>query len=175
MTKRLHFDDDLPIDPDLASDDPAEPTIGSREGRPTAGPRRVNPGVLAAIAAGGSLGTLARAALGVAFPTRSGFPWTTFTINAVGSFLLGVAVVLLVDRFRTPRNLRPFIATGFLGGFTTFSTFMVESDQLGQHDHVLLAATYLVSSIVVGVVAAWLGIVGGRRFIFATVPDRTIR
>ena len=129
-----------------------------------------------AIVVGGSLGTLARAALGVAFPTTSGtFPWTTLTINVVGSFVLGIVVVLLVDRFRPPPFLRPLLATGFLGGFTTFSTFMVDTAQLGRHGHVPTAVTYVVASIVVGVVAAWLGIVAGKRVTIVTRPERLTR
>ena len=164
MTRRPPFEDDLPIDPDLAPDDPGEPTTGSRQARPPRGRSRARPDVLVAIAVGGSLGTLARASLGASFPTNGAdFPWTTFGINVVGSFVLGLVIVLLVDRFRPPHALRPFLATGFLGGFTTFSTFTVETAQLGRHGHAPVAAAYLVASIICGLAAAWLGIVAGRK------------
>ena len=176
MTKRPEYEDDLPIDPDLAPDDPAEPSTHHRAAPPFEGRGRARPEVLVAIAVGGSLGTLARAALGVAFPTSSGsFPWTTLTINVVGSFVLGIVVVLLVDLFRPPPLLRPVLATGFLGGFTTFSTFMVDTAQLGRHGHVPTAVAYVVASIAVGVAAAWLGIVTGKQLTIVSRAGGTTR
>ena len=143
--------DELPIDPDLD------------EERPGAGPRRARPQIIAAIAIGGSLGTLARAALSVALPTVAGhFPWTTLVINLVGSFVLGIALAVIVERLGPSRYPRPFFATGFLGGFTTFSTFMVDTAQLGRTGHIPIAIAYLVVSIVGGFGAAWLGIVAAR-------------
>ena len=64
-----------------------------------------------------------------------GFPWATLTVNVVGSFLLGVVVTLVVERWPGDRFLRPLVAVGFCGGFTTFSTLAVEIDQRIQHGH----------------------------------------
>ena len=85
------------------------------------------PGPLAAIGVGGTLGTLARYAFErsvVADP--SGIPWATLSVNVIGSFVLGVVVTLVTERWPRDRYLRPLVAVGFCGGFTTFSTFAVE-------------------------------------------------
>lgn len=79
-----------------------------------------------------------------------------------GSLALGVFLVVVSERWRTNRYLRPFVATGFIGAFTTFSTFAVETDLLIKDDHVTTAAAYTGSTLVVGLLCAWLGIVMGR-------------
>ena len=118
---------------------------------------------VAAIAAGGSLGTLARYGVERAIaPSELGFPWSTFTVNVVGSFVLGMVVTLVVERWPPTRFVRPFAAIGFCGGFTTFSTMMVEADQLGRHGRAGTAAVYLVASLVAGVAAAALGMAAAR-------------
>ncbi len=120
---------------------------------------------LGAIAAGGAAGTLARYGVERAL-TGPGdhFPWATFSVNVVGSFLLGAIVTLVVERWPTTRFVRPFAAIGFCGGFTTFSTMIVEAVQRGQHGHLALAGGYLAASLVAGVAAAALGMVlAGRQ------------
>jgi CrcB protein len=116
-----------------------------------------------AIAAGGSLGTLARYGVErtLVVSGRS-FPWPTFTVNVAGSFLLGVMVTLVVERWPPTRFVRPFAAIGFCGGFTTFSTMVVEAAVRGQHGQVGLATGYLVASMVAGVVAVVLGMAAAR-------------
>lgn len=163
---------DLPIDPDLEPDDPSEPQTHTADVHARTTGRRARPGIIAAIAIGGSLGTLSRAALGTAFPvTDDRLPFTTLGINLVGSFVLGFLIVVLLERLATPRLLRPFLTTGYLGGFTTFSTFMVESVQLGRHGHPLTAATYLIVAVIGGIGAAWLGIATGNRVALAPATD----
>jgi fluoride exporter len=127
------------------------------------------PGVatrLLAVGAGGSLGTLARYGLARAFaPPTFGFPWPTFLANVAGSLLLGVTITLLVERRPWPRIvrfMRPFAAIGFCGGFTTFSTLMVETAQLGRHARTGQAALYLAATMATGLLAAALGIALGR-------------
>ena len=118
---------------------------------------------LLAIAAGGALGTMARYGVGravVVSPT--GFPWATFTVNLVGSFILGALVTLVTERWPPTRFVRPFGAIGFCGGFTTFSTLAVESVQRIQHGRVGLAAVYVAASLVAGMVAAFLGMAVAR-------------
>ncbi len=85
-----------------------------------------------AIAAGGALGALGRYGLSLALPTDAeGFPWATFTANVTGCLLIGVLMVVLTDGSRRPHRLaRPFLGVGVLGGFTTFSTYTVETQQL---------------------------------------------
>lgn len=84
--------------------------------------------VIAVIAAGGALGALARYGLSLALPHAPGdFAWPTFWTNVSGCFLMGVLMVAVTE-FRRPHPLvHPFLGTGFLGGFTTFSTFVVDS------------------------------------------------
>jgi fluoride exporter len=119
--------------------------------------------VLAVIAAGGMLGVAARYGVGRAIPRVHGaFPWATLWINISGSFVLGVFIVIVVERLGPTWYLRPFFGTGFLGSFTTFSTFSVETDLLIKDGHVTTAAAYVASTLVVGLLSAWLGICIGR-------------
>jgi CrcB protein len=117
-----------------------------------------------AIGSGGSLGTLARYGLERALaPPALGFPWPTMLANVTGSLLLGVIVTLVVERWPPTRFVRPFAAIGFCGGFTTFSTLVVESSQLGRHGRVGLAFVYLGATLGAGLAAAALGIGLARR------------
>ncbi|HEY5109861.1 MAG TPA: fluoride efflux transporter CrcB [Acidimicrobiales bacterium] len=116
------------------------------------------PGPMAAIAGGGALGTLARYGVERAVAADTlGFPWATLTVNVVGSFVLGVVITLLAGRWPDDRWLRPLVAVGFCGGFTTFSTFALEIDQRARHGHAGAAAAYLVASLVAGLGAALVG------------------
>jgi CrcB protein len=137
-----------PIDPDLL---PSAPT------------RRAQAPVLASIALGGVAGTLARYAAGrIGHVAPDSFPWPTFTVNVTGSFALGLLLTLIVERWPPSRYARPFLAIGFLGAYTTFSTFMVETDVLVKDGAVGVAALYLGASLLVGFVAVYGGIVAGR-------------
>jgi CrcB protein len=118
---------------------------------------------VAAIAAGGALGTLARYGVSRALITPTlGFPWSTLAVNVAGSLLLGLIVTLVVERWSPTRFVRPFAAIGFCGGFTTFSTLMVELAQRGQHGRIALAGLYLVVSLGSGVLAAFAGMALAR-------------
>ena len=121
------------------------------------------PDILAVIAAGGVLGVAARYGVGRAIPRSDGaFPWATLWINISGSFVLGVFIVFVLERVGPTRYLRPFFATGFVSSFTTFSTFSVETDLLIKDGHLTTAVAYVVSTLVVGLLSAWLGINFGR-------------
>jgi fluoride exporter len=112
-----------------------------------------------AIGIGGALGTLARYGADRVLPTgTTDFPWSTFLVNIVGSFVLGAVLTLVVERWSPTRFVRPFAAIGFCGGFTTFSTFAVEIVQRTQHGRIGLAAAYLLLSLVLGFAAATAGI-----------------
>jgi CrcB protein len=123
-----------------------------------------SPALLAAIAAGGALGGVCRYGVARAVPTAAnGFPWATFWTNVSGSLLLGLVVVLAVRRFPENRWIRPFLATGVLGAYTTFSTLVVETDLLAGHGYGSTAALYAGASLVAGFAAAWAGLTLGRR------------
>lgn len=157
-------DEEMPVDLDLDRADLAEPGAAhhraTRRGRTRS---RAEPTVLGAIALGGALGAPAR--YGVAqhiHVSPDSFPWATFWTNISGSFALGLILALLLERFPPSRYLRPFVATGFLGAYTTYSTFAVETILLAKDGHPVLALTYAAVSLVAGFVMAWAGIRAAR-------------
>jgi CrcB protein len=155
----------LPIDPDLAPTDSAEPAPDHRPARRPAArtTRRAEPPVLAAIALGGALGAPARYGVAQLIHVAPGtFPWATFWTNLTGSFALGFILALVLERFPPSRYLRPLVATGFLGAYTTYSTFAVETVLLLKDGHVAVALAYALSSLVAGFVVAWTGLLAAR-------------
>ena len=114
--------------------------------------------VIAAVAAGGALGSAARYGVSVLWPTAPGtFPWATLVINLTGSALLGVLMQVIATRIAPHRLVRPFLGTGVLGGFTTFSTYAVETRDLFAADRPLLAFGYVLGTLVGALAAARLG------------------
>jgi fluoride exporter len=125
--------------------------------------RRFPARVLAVIALGGAAGTLVRAAVAQALPASGdAFPWDTLLVNVVGSVVVGFVVVAVLERVAPSRYARPLLATGFCGGLTTFSTFMVESDVLIKDGRTGTAALYVAASILAGLGAARLGVLAAR-------------
>lgn len=125
--------------------------------------------IIAAVSIGGMIGALARYELAQAWPTPSGgFPSSTFTINVTGCLVLGTLMSIVVGRERVHPLVRPFVGTGVLGGYTTFSTYAVETNTLLQHHHPLLGLIYVFGSVVAGVIAALVGHALGDQLI-----DRT--
>jgi CrcB protein len=123
----------------------------------------LRPGILAAIAVGGALGGAARYGIESALRTApDAFPWATFAINVSGSLALAVLLVFVLEIWPPTRCVRPFAAIGFLGAYTTFSTWMVETDELVAHHHPGLAAGYVGGSLGAGLAAVSLGLVVGR-------------
>ena len=115
-------------------------------------------------ALGGALGALARWAAAEALPTApGGWPWATLLVNLTGCFLLGVLVAVLAARPPEPAWVRPFLAVGVLGGYTTYSAFAVEVVELVDDGAVAPAAGYVVLSVVGGVTAVAVGALAGRR------------
>jgi CrcB protein len=92
----------------------------------------------------------------------STFPSGTFLINVSGSFILGFFMAFLRDRAFIHPNFRLFFATGFLGAYTTFSTFTYESLRLLQDDNLLLGVANIFGSMAVGLVGVFLGFASGR-------------
>jgi CrcB protein len=103
---------------------------------------------------GGGAGSVGRYLLGRWLAVPGGFPWHTFGINVLGSFVLGFLVVLCKDR---PGWL-VLLGTGVCGGFTTFSTFSVETLRLLESEDYAAACGYVFGSVAAGILGAWLGI-----------------
>lgn len=119
---------------------------------------------LAAIFAGGALGSVARAALAtLAVPDPARWPWPTFVVNILGAFLVGYFTTRLLERLPLSSYRRPLLGTGLCGGLTTFSTMQVETVKMIEHGHWVLAVTYTVVSIALGLLAAYLATALVRR------------
>src|SRR5215203_3190805 len=113
-----------------------------------------------AIAAGGALGAVARYLINIS-PVQNlfkPFPVPTFFINITGSFLIGFLLVLLTDKFESSENLRYGVLIGFLGAYTTFSTFELEIWTLLKESQFFTAFLYLFASVLVGFIGVALGI-----------------
>ena len=119
--------------------------------------------MLAVIAVGGGLGSLARYGAGQWIEDRPrGFPLATFLVNVSGCLLLGVLMVFVADVWRPGRYARPFVGIGLLGGFTTYSTMMLDVRGLGAGAEWATAALYLVASVLLGLVGVWVAMMGTR-------------
>ena len=121
--------------------------------------RRAPWAVLSVVSAGGVLGACARYAVTVAWPhPRGGFPWSTFAINVSGCLLIGVLMVLITDVWAAHRLLRPFLGVGVLGGYTTFSTYAAEIQQLVTAGAARTGLLYLLGTLVAALGATYAGI-----------------
>ncbi|MFC4147494.1 CrcB family protein [Micromonospora mangrovi] len=135
------------IDPDVDLRVPAD------RGELTAHPAAV----LGAIAAGGVLGALARAGAQTAYPhPPGGFAWATFGVNLTGCLLIGVLMAVISARPTGPL-VRPFLGVGVLGGFTTFSTYVVDVQKAVAAGAAGTALAYLAATLVGALVAVWVG------------------
>jgi fluoride exporter len=119
--------------------------------------------VLAAIAAGGVLGAEARYGLGVLLPHDPGqWPWATWLINVTGCFLIGILMVIITEVTSPHRLVRPFVGVGILGGYTTFSTAMVDVQQMALAGNGGAALGYLLATLFAAVAAAFAGATAAR-------------
>ena len=134
--------------------------------------QRSGPGTadLAAVAVGGGIGSVARYLLSAAFPAGHGFPWAVFAINVSGCFCLGLLLVYMLEVWPPRRFLRPFLAIGLIGGYTTFSTYAGGVVTLLMGHAPTLAAAYALSSIGAALVAVWCGMRAARAT--ASLPAR---
>ncbi|MET0171828.1 MAG: fluoride efflux transporter CrcB [Agrobacterium vaccinii] len=119
---------------------------------------------IALVAIGGAIGSVARYLVGVWGVKLAGpnFPWGTITVNVVGAFFIGLMVEVIARRFDASSEVRVFIVTGILGGFTTWSSFTLDAVVLFERGDLGLAAVYLLASLVVSFAAIFAGLALGR-------------
>lgn len=120
-----------------------------------------------AIALGGGLGAVARFAMSHQVYQWLGrdFPWGTLSVNVLGSFVMGLVTVLMIDKLALANEWRAFVIVGFLGAFTTFSTFSFETMQYIQLGEWNKAFLNMALSLVSCLLAVWLGLMLGRQFL----------
>jgi CrcB protein len=108
-----------------------------------------------AVAVGGALGAMARYALSTwVFQVSSNkFPYATLTVNVLGSFVMGILFVVIIERTALPVEMRNLWMIGFLGAFTTFSTFSLDALGLWQNGHLFMALLYVLATVVLCLLA----------------------
>lgn len=116
------------------------------------------------LAIGGALGAIARYQVATVIQQRLtvGFPYGTFVVNISGCFIMGLATILLTDRLVAHPNWRFLVPIGFVGAYTTFSTFELETFMAVSEQAWVIALANVVASVIAGYVALWAGIVAGR-------------
>jgi CrcB protein len=116
------------------------------------------------VAMGGALGCVLRFWLGNYVSNRMGtrFPYGTLIVNVTASFLIGFILTIMAERTHWSPNWRYLIPIGFIGGYSTFSTFEYETFRSFQDGEVLVAGLNVVVSVVLGFVSVWLGVITGR-------------
>jgi CrcB protein len=122
--------------------------------------RRAPWSVLGVVAAGGVAGAEARYALAVALQSGrpDGFPWATFMANVSGCLLIGILIVLITEVWSARRLLRPFLGVGVLGGYTTFSTYVVDVQRLIANGAARTALGYLAGTLFAALASTYVGI-----------------
>jgi CrcB protein len=114
-------------------------------------------------ALGGALGALARWAVADALPhSPDAWPWATLLVNVTGCLAIGVLLAVLLARYPRSPWLRPFLAVGVLGGYTTYSTFAMDVVRLTGSGRGVIAVAYVLASVLGGVLAVVAGLVLGR-------------
>jgi fluoride exporter len=131
--------------------------------------------VYVAAALGGALGALARWGVSEALPPDAeGWPWATLLVNLTGCLVLGLLLGLVFARRNGSPWLRPFLGTGVLGGYTTYSTFAVDVVQRADAGAWSTVAGYLAASVLGGIAAAALGIAAGRALAHPHPPNADV-
>lgn len=118
------------------------------------------------IAAGGAAGAMARVWLMtlVDTVTQTRFPFGTLAVNVIGSVAMGICFVLIAERWAISPEWRPLLVAGFLGAFTTFSTFSLDTLMLMENGLLVQALAYVLGSVVLCLLAAWAGMTLTRMF-----------
>lgn len=108
-----------------------------------------------AVALGGALGAMARYGVSIWIFNTSGnkFPYATLSVNVLGSFIMGLLFVFIVERAALPAEMRSLLMVGFLGAFTTYSTFSLDALSLWQNGHLFLALVYVLATLILCLVA----------------------
>ena len=116
------------------------------------------------IALGGALGAIARYQVALSIQSRipSAFPWGTFVVNMTGCFIMGAVTTLLSQKIGINENWRYLVPVGFVGAYTTFSTFELETFRAMTQGTAFVGGANVVASVLVGYVALWLGVVAAR-------------
>lgn len=122
---------------------------------------------IVSIAAGGALGALARHGVNVGAAKSFGldFPYGTMIVNVVGSFVMGIMIAVFAHLWQPPQSVKLFLLTGFLGGFTTFSSFSLDVVTLFERQDTLIAALYLIGSVVLSITALFAALALARGMI----------
>ena len=122
--------------------------------------------VLGSVVLGGGLGAGMRYLVGLGALRFLGphFPWGTFIVNIVGSLAMGLIIGLLAHKLDMGQNMRAFLTTGILGGFTTFSAFSLDIANLYERKQAGLAALYISGSVGLGIIALFFGLYLARQF-----------
>ena len=116
-------------------------------------------GMLLAVAFGGALGSLARYFLaGAIQPAGATFNWGIFVVNITGGLLMGIIVEASALKLNLTPEMRSFLTVGILGGYTTFSTFSLDSALLLQKGEYALASGYIIGSVVLSILALFAGL-----------------
>ncbi|MES2295297.1 MAG: fluoride efflux transporter CrcB [Pseudomonadota bacterium] len=120
----------------------------------------MNYAVMAAVAVGGAIGSVARYLMAgfVQAAAWEGFPYGIFVVNVSGGFIMGLLVELMALKWNVSLEMRAFLTTGIMGGYTTFSTFSLDSALLIQRGSYASAAAYIVGSAVLSILALFAGL-----------------
>ena len=123
--------------------------------------------IYVAIAVGGSLGAVSRYCMSTSTYQwlGFGFPYGTLAVNLLGSLAMGFLSELLVDRFHVSDEIRIGLLAGFLGSFTTFSTFAIDVLQLGTNQSAVKAIFYILLSVLLCVLGAWAGLLAAKQLV----------
>ena len=119
------------------------------------------------VAIGGAIGASLRHLVGILTLKifGPGFPWGTITVNVLGSFVMGIIVELIARKFSASMEWRLFLMTGMLGGFTTFSSFSLDTAFLWERGEAAVAFGYVVASVVLSITALFAGLALVRSFV----------
>ena len=143
----------------MHDEDPVDPDI---EAPPL--PREALASTVAVVSLGGVIGALARYGVGLLWPTGdTAFPWATLAINVLGCLAIGCLMVAVTEVWAAHRLARPFLGTGVLGGFTTFSAYCADAERLLSAGRVALGLVYVVVTVVAALAAVTAGVLVTRR------------